>query len=170
MSIYNFKSLSSSNLISGFLLLQNKPPNPWHLRLVEGLKYTNKCHRIKMTNIWKISDFFFSLPTAEWSGFLRLSVFFSFFFWEASFQCPVHNCCLGGIIWGQEGEWAWVSTCAYPITRWQEIAQNSCIVDFYESKWEKWWEIWIRKEKELCQRGRLGVGKEIFRVVSVARD
>lgn len=118
MSIYNFKSLSSSNLISGFLLLQNNPPNPWHLRPFEGLKYTNKCHRIKMTNIWELSDFFFSLPTAEWPGFLLFSCFFSFFFWEESFQCPVHNCLFGRYNLGQEGEWTWVSTCAQPITWW----------------------------------------------------
>lgn len=101
MFIYNFKSLSSSTLISGFLLLHNKPPNPWHFRLVEGLKYTNKCHRIKMTNIWELSDFSFSLPAAEWPGFLLFSCFFSFFFWEF-FQCPVHSCCLVGIIWGKK--------------------------------------------------------------------
>lgn len=172
MSIYNFKSLSSSNFISGFLLLQNKPPNPWHLRLVEGLKYTNKCQRIKMTNIWKFPELFFSLPTAERPGFLLLSVFFSFFFWEASFQCPGHNCCLG---------------LGYNLGARRRVGLSfSVCLDYYMvagdcPELRHSWFLWIKmgemmknlikkREGMVPERRWLEVGKEIFRVVSVGRD
>lgn len=53
----------------------------------------------------------------------------------------------------------------------QEIAQNSCIVDFCESKLgEMMRDLYKKREGMVPERGWLGLGKEIFRVVSVRRD
>lgn len=100
MYIYKFKSLSSSNLLSGFLLLQNKGQISWHLKLVEGKnKQTNVTERKWLTYG---SSQAFSSPCQLRSGlaFPPTSFFLFLFLLRRGLPVSFAQLLVGCIVWG----------------------------------------------------------------------